>query len=71
LQVKNKTTEEIGKLDQEITSKDRIIESLKLKLVEIRKIIRPNKKSLFGYDSYEGSELVSEDGGVSEAEKEI
>lgn len=48
-------------------SKDRIIESLKLKLVEIRKIIRPNKKSLFGYDSYEGSELVSEDGGVSEA----
>lgn len=34
----------------------------------MKKIIRPNKKSLFGYDSYAGSEGLSEYG-QSEAEK--
>lgn len=46
---------------------------MKLKLIEIKKIVRPTKKSLFGYDNYEGTELQSEynGGGVSEIEKEI
>jgi hypothetical protein len=45
-----------------------VIEALRLRLKEIKKIFRPTKKSLFGYDShnnYEGSELQSEyNGGV-------
>lgn len=42
-------------LDQEIATKDKTIETLRLKLAEMRKIMRPNKKALFGYDSYAGS----------------
>lgn len=36
-----------------------------MKLNELKKLFRPTKKSLFGYDSYTGAELQSEyNGGV-------
>lgn len=45
---------------------------MKQKLIELKKIFKPTKKSLFGYDSYSGAELQSEvNGGVDEIEKEI
>ena len=43
---------------------------MRLKLKEIKKITRPTKKSLFGYDSYTGGELQNDsNGGVDEIEK--
>jgi hypothetical protein len=39
-------------------------------LQEIKKIAKPVKKSLFGYDNYEGTDLQSEeDGKLSDMEK--
>jgi len=37
-----------------------VIEALKLRLKEVNKISKPTKKSLFGYDSYNGEELQNE-----------
>ena len=47
-----------------------MIEALKLRLKEVNKISKPTKKSLFGYDSYNGEELQNEyNGGRDEIEK--
>jgi len=46
-------------LDENIRYSDKVIEALKLKLKEVKKIQKPPKKSLFGYDSYTGGELQS------------
>ena len=43
-----------------------------MKLNEMKKIFKPQKKSLFGYDNYTGQELQSQyNGGIDQIEKEI
>ena len=65
MQLKNKRNEELLNLDENIKYDDKVIEALKTKLKEIKKIFKPPRKSLFGYDNYEGTELQSEyNGGV-------
>jgi hypothetical protein len=72
LQQKNKVLEEEGAVEENVKYSDRVIEALRLRLKEIRKIFRPTKKSLFGYESHNETELHSEyNGGVDEIEKEI
>lgn len=56
---KNKRVDEQTSLDENIRYSEKVIETLKLKLNEIKKIFRPTKKSLFGYDNYTGEELQS------------
>ena len=70
--LKNKIMDDKSTVDETIKEKDRIIEAMKMKLKIMQKVFKPTKKSLFGYDNYEGTELQSEyNGGVSEIEKEI
>lgn len=63
---KNKLLDEESSMEENIKYSDRIIEALRLRLREIRKIFKPTKKSLFGYDSHnDNTELQSEyNGGV-------
>lgn len=56
---KNKRVDEQTSLDENIRYSEKVIETLKLKLNEMKKIFRPTKKSLFGYDNYTGEELQS------------
>lgn len=72
---KSKVAEEEVGVEENVKYSERVIEALRVRLKEIRKIFRPTKKSLFGYDShnnYENTELQSEyNGGVDEIEREI
>jgi chromosome segregation ATPase len=49
---KNKLVDELSMLEENIRYSDKVIETLKNKLKELKKITKPTKKSLFGYDSY-------------------
>lgn len=51
---KNKMIEEGTVIEENIKYSDKVIEALKLKLKEVKKIQKPAKKSIFGYDSYTG-----------------
>lgn len=65
VQQKNKVLEERTSLEENIRYSERVIEALRMRLVELKKINKPTKKSLFGYDSYNGEELQQEyNGGI-------
>ena len=63
MQVKNRLIEDQNDGKEQIIYKERIIEALKKKIDELKKLLKPSKNKLFGYGSsrsnYDGSDANS------------